>query len=347
MACCREVPEVSGAIEESSDPRLPFGQVLDGRFIIREVVGRSGMATIYRAEDLLYGRGEVAVKVPLSKIESDPAGFSRFRNEEEVGTRLCHPLLLRFLSVDGEKSRPYLVTEFLRGCTLDRLAAKHRPLPEADALKITSLVAEAVGFMHTWGYVHRDIKPGNVMICSDRTLRVLDFGLVAKPMRRRAFMAKLATPYGTPQYMAPEQVEQDLIDERTDIYCLGAVLYELLTGSTPLQDDDAWRSAFRRTTGDPVAPRLLNPALSPAAEEIVLHALQRKADDRYASMADFKADLDAPERVVVSGYSARLRPPRWKLSLHATPVAAGLLVGFGFLFLLVILFFVFRSLGAR
>lgn len=347
VSCCRDVPDVPGGIEESTDPRLPFGQVLDGRFLIREIVGRSGMATIYRAEDLLYNRGEVAVKVPLSKIESDPVGFSRFRNEEEVGSRICHPLLLRFYSVDGEKSRPYLVTEFLRGCTLDRLAHNHRPMPEADALKIASLICEAVGFMHDWGYVHRDIKPGNVMICCDQTLRVFDFGLVAKPMRRRSLLGKLATPFGTPQYMAPEQVEQGVIDERTDIYCLGAVLYELLTGSTPLQDEDVWQSAYRRTTGDPVAPRKLNPGISPQAEEIVLHALQRKADDRYASMAAFKADLDAPERVAVSGYSDRLRAPRWRLSLHTTPILAGLFIGFAAIFSLVVLFFIIRSLSAR
>jgi serine/threonine protein kinase len=347
VGVCAEVPEISGTIEPSNDPGLPYGQVLDGRFLIREIAGRSGMATIYRAEDLLYSRGEVAVKVPLSKIEGDPAGFSRFRTEEEVGSRLCHPLLLKFYSVDGEKSRPYLVTEFVRGCTLDRLARTNRPLPEADALKIASLVCDAVGFMHDWGYIHRDIKPGNIMICSDKSLRILDFGLASKPMRRRSLVTKLTTPFGTPQYMAPEQVEQGLIDERTDVYCLGAVLYELLTGSTPLPDEDPWQSAYRRTTGDPVAPRKLNPKISPQAEEIVLHALQRKADDRYPGMAAFKADLDAPERIPVTGYSERLRAPRWKLSLHATPVLAGLVAGFSVLSSLVILFFIIRSLSAR
>jgi serine/threonine protein kinase len=338
VGVCDDVPDIQGTIEPSNDPRLPHGQVLDGRFLIMEIVGRSGAATIYRTEDLLHGRREAALKIPLAMIESDPAGFARFRNEEEIGLQLCHPFLLKFHPVDGEKSRPYLATEFLRGCTLDRLARENRPLPEMDALKITSLVCDALDYMHGSGFIHRDIKPGNIMICRDQTLRILDFGLASKPMRRRSVMAKLATPFGTPQYMAPEQVEQGLIDERTDIYCLGAVLYELLTGFTPLQDEDPWQSAYRRTTGDPIAPRKLNPAISPQAEEIVLHALQRKSGDRYASMTAFKADLDAPERVVVTGYCDRLRAPRWRLSLHATPILTGFVIGFSVIFALVVLF---------
>jgi serine/threonine-protein kinase len=234
------------------------------------------------------------------------------------------------------------VTEFLRGCTLDRLARKAGPLREDEALGIVSLIAAGLVYMHERGFIHRDIKPGNVMICTDRTLRILDFGLASRPMRHRALAARLTTPFGTPQYMAPEQVEQGLIDERTDVYCLGAVLYELLTGMTPLQGEDAWESAYRRTTGDPVAPRKLNPAISAQAEEIVLHALQRDAAGRYPGMAAFKADLDAPGKVSVTGYRDRLRPPRWKLSLHATPVLAGLVLGFSFLSLMVVGFVVLR-----
>ena len=112
-----------------------------------------------------------------------------------------------------------------------------------------------------------------------------------------------------------------------DYYCLGALLYELLTGSTPLQDEDVWQSAYRRVTGDPVAPRKLNAGISPQAEEIVLHAMQRRPEDRYQSMAAFQADLDAPERVRVTGYCDRLRRPRWKLSFHANPILAGALLG--------------------
>jgi serine/threonine-protein kinase len=314
--------------------------LLDGQFLIREVIGRSGMATIYRADDMNLGGREVAIKVPLQIAESDPVYFTRFCHEEEIGLKLSHPFLLKFHPLPGKKSRPYIVTELLRGCTLAHLNRESRPLPEFDALKIVSLVSDALDYLHEHGIIHRDLKPENIMICSDQTLRVMDLGLAAPPVRRRSALAKLTPIFGTPEYMAPEQVENGSIDERTDVYALGAILYEMLTGSVPFQNEDPWQSAFQRTTGDPIAPRILNPLLSPQAEEIVLHALQRKPGDRFPSMAAFKADLSAPGNVAVTGYCERLRPPRWKLSFQATPVLAGLLLGLAALLFFVLLFFI-------
>jgi serine/threonine-protein kinase len=342
VGCCQDIPEGRGGFEPSAEPLLGPGKVLDGRFLIREALGRSRMATIYRAEDMLQGRRNVAVKLPLRVVESDPVCFTRFRHEEEIGLKLHHPFLLKFIPVSGEKCQPYLVTEFLLGCTLDHIEHKNRPLPESDALRIVSLVCSAVGHMHEQGVIHRDLKPSNIMICRDRTLRVMDFGLSSPPVRQRNVLAKLTPIFGTAEYMAPEQVDNGPIDERTDIYGLGAILYELLTGSVPFKNEDPWQSAFQRTTGDPVAPRTLNPALSPQAEEIVLHALQRKPEGRYPDMEAFKADLDAPDRVQVTGYSRRLRPPRWKLSFQATPILAGSLLGVGALLFFALLFVFLR-----
>ena len=348
LVCCDNIPEYYGSTGASAEPELGLGQILDERFLICEVVSRGGMATIYRAEDLRNERRAVALKVPLMRVESDPAWFARFRHEEEVGLMLDHPFLLRFHPVAGGKCRPYLVTELLRGCTLDFLGYNARPLPESDALRIVSLVCDAVGHMHGRGIVHRDLKPSNIMVCRDHTLRVMDFGLASAPIRRRHLLAKLTPIFGTPEYMAPEQVENGSIDERTDIYALGAILYELLTGQVPFKNEDPWESAFQRTTGDPVAPRTLNPALSPEAEEIVLHALQRRPDGRYPSMAAFKADLVAPGRVQVTGYRDRLRAPRWKLGLQSTPILSGLLLGLGAILGLVVLFLMLRMrLAAR
>jgi serine/threonine-protein kinase len=297
------------------------------------------MSTLYRAEDMLNERRNVAVKLPLRNVESDPVCFSRFRNEEEIGLNLHHPFLLKFLAVAGEKSRPYLVTEYLDGCTLDYIARGNRPLPERDALKIVALVCDALSHMHEQGIIHRDIKPSNIMICRDGMLRVMDFGLSSPPIRNRSVLAKLVPIFGTAEYMAPEQVDNGPIDERTDIYSLGAILYELLTGSVPFKNEDPWQSAFQRTTGDPVAPRTLNPEISPQAEEIVLHAMQRDPGNRHPNMAAFKADLSAPESVPVTGYSQRLRPPRWKLSFQATPILMGALLGIGALVFFTAFFF--------
>ena len=341
--CCENIAEFRESIDPSDDPELQPGQVLDDRFVIREVFRRGGMATIYRAEDLLNERRDVALKVPFMIVESDPTAFARIRHEEQIGLKLSHPFLMRFLPIAGEKSRPYIATEFLRGCTLDHLGSGTRPLPEHDALKITSQICVAIGHMHGQGIIHRDLKPSNIMLCCDRTLRVMDFGLASPPMRRRSPLAKLTTILGTPEYMAPEQVMNGPIDERTDAYAVGAVLYELLTGQVPFKNEDSWQSAFQRTTGDPIAPRDLNPALSLQAEEIVLHALQRKPDDRYPSMAAFKADLDAPASVPVTGYCNRLQRPRWKLGFQSTPALAGLLLGVGAILSLVVLFLVIRA----
>ena len=343
VVCCQHIPEVEGSIEPSTEPQLRHDQVLDGRFLIRAAIGRSGMATIYRAEDMLNGRREVAIKVPLRKIESDPAHFRRFRREEEIGLKLSHPFLLKFLPVIGDKTHPYIVTEFLQGCTLTQLGSEKRPFTESDALKIVSLICEALEQMHRQGFIHCDLKPSNIMMCSDQTLRVMDFGLACPPIRQRSILAKLTSIMRSPEYMAPEQVDNGPVDERTDIYSLGAILYELLTGQVPFKNDDLWESAYQRTAGDPIAPRELNPRLSLQAEEVVLHALQRISSDRYSSMAAFKAELDEPARVPITGYAERLQSPRWKFSFQGTPLLAGWLLGFGAVLFLIILFLFLRS----
>jgi serine/threonine protein kinase len=176
------------------------------------------------------------------------------------------------------------------------------------------------------------------MICCDQTLRVLDYGLSMAPLRHRSVFAQLGNIFGAPEYMAPEQVENRPIDERTDIYSLGCILYELLTGKVPFANENQWQSAFQRTSGDPIAPRKLNPAISPQAEEVVLHALQRNPADRYPSMGAFEAELKAPDQVVVLGRCERLQPPRFKLSMNGTPLLAGLLLGIGALLLLAVMF---------
>jgi serine/threonine-protein kinase len=147
--------------------------------------------------------------------------------------------------------------------------------------------------------------------------------------------------------MAPEQVKNERTDERTDVYGLGAILYEMLTGVPPFQNENCWVTMNNRVTGDPVAPRRLNPQISAQAEEIVLHALQRNPVDRYPTIAAFKAELDDPQRVFVSGYCDRLQSPRWKLGMRETPIIAGTLVGVGFILLQVLAFLFLRHVLKR
>jgi serine/threonine protein kinase len=248
--------------------------------------------------------------VPLLKLEGDPAFFSRFEREEEIGLSLDHPGILKIIPVDPKaRSRPYLVMEYLEGQTLDEIMQQTRPMPEADALKIVSRLCDAVEYLHQHQVVHRDLKPQNVMLCNDGSLRIMDFGIAKAATSKRITFGGFSPTLGTPDYMAPEQVKGQRGDERTDIYSLGAILYEMLTGRLPFEGPNAYAVMNARLAGDPVAPRAHNPALGPEVEEIVLHAMARNPADRYQSAAAFKADLDAPERVHVTGRAGRLQAP--------------------------------------
>ena len=337
IACCQDLPEREG-LGPPLEEEYPPGHLLDGRFVIREAIGRSAMATIYRAEDREAGGSSVAVKVPLARVESDPALFGRFQREERIVSSLASPGLLRFIPAAREKSRPYFVTEYLDGCTLALVIHRSRPIPERDALRIAGALCRALAPMHESGIVHCDLKPANVMICRGGTLCVMDFGLASEIGSGGALLAGLTPLFGTPEYMAPEQVRNRRCDARTDIYCAGVILYQMLTGVLPFVHEDPWAAAQLRVTGDPVAPRSLNPAVSPQAEEIVLRAMRREPGERHQTAAELKGDLDAPERVQVTGLSEHLKAPRWRLSLQGTPFLAGALIGVGTLLFLVCLF---------
>jgi serine/threonine-protein kinase len=303
--------------DSTMDQDLQIDQVLDGRYQILEQISRSGMASIYRALDLKTGH-PVALKVPYMQFESDPAFYTRFEREEQIGTKLRHPYILRLETPpDLEKSRPYLVMEFLQGQTLGKLMKSIKPLPVADALKIASRICDALQYLHENNVIHRDLKPDNIMICDDGSIRLMDFGIAKMEGARRLTFGKFQPAMGTPDYMAPEQVKGQRGDARTDIYSLGAMLYEMVTGYPPFEGANPLVIMNSRLTGDPVAPRSKNPEIPPAVEEIILHAMARKPDDRYATVAEMRHDLDYPFEVKITGRVERLEPVK--------PIRVGLL----------------------
>jgi serine/threonine-protein kinase len=299
--------------DQASYAGLRPGDTLDGRFLITATISDGGMATVFKAEDLHDHGQPVAIKVPHAKYATGLGAWSRSEREEEIGSQLSHHSVLRYVPVPGRPRGAYIVTEYLQGETLADRLRRTRRLPEREALDIGRRVGEALQFLHEHGVVHYDLKPGNVMLCIDGSIRLLDFGL-AQPIETRRFRLHGTAPaMGTTEYIAPEQLRGKHGRPSADIYSLGAMLYEMLTGAAPFPGDDPTDSGSQRLTGDPAAPRKMNSAISPQAEEIVLRALQRDPAHRYPTAAAMKADLAAPRQVRVTGLCDRLRPStRWK-----------------------------------
>jgi serine/threonine-protein kinase len=289
--------------------RVNTGQIVDDRFLLVEEIGHGGMSTIFRAEDLHDDHRSVVVKVPLPVFSSGIGSWSIFQREEEIGLKLDHPFVLKFLALPGPaRHRNYVATEFVPGQTLHRRLRDKQPLPESEALRIAGQICDAVAHLHERGFVHYDLKPGNVMICPDGSIRLIDFGLAHDVVTRRFALGAQAPAIGSAEYVAPEQIRRRRGRTSADVYAIGAILYTMLTGSPPFPDDDPFVVASARTLGDPPAPRALNPAVSREAEEIALRALRRDPAERYPSAAAMKADLDDTSGVVVTGLCERLKP---------------------------------------
>ena len=304
-----------GVAAPRSGTELSPGNIVDDRFIITEVLSHGGMATIFKARDLRNQNADVALKAPHGDIELNARSSSFFQREGEIGARLDHPFILKYMPVQGRKSRPYLVTEYLRGCTLADLLSAFKLFPEEDGLAIASLICEGLQYLHDREVIHRDLKPGNIMICFDGSIRIIDFGTArAADSRRLGFLAPAP---GTPHYMAPERVKGRRGDARTDIYSLGVILYQMLTGTIPFDDEDTNKIMAMRVTGDPIAPRKLNPKISPQVEEIILRAMDRNPAKRHPTVAALKLELDAPGWVEITGRCERLTPSTaWKRGLR-------------------------------
>jgi serine/threonine protein kinase len=283
---------------------LHAGEILDGRFKIAEPIGRGGMGSVFKATDLTTGCS-VAVKM-FFDFERDPAFLSRFERGIEIARNLDHPGIAKIIAV-GYPGRSYLVTEYLEGETLWERLQRVRPLPAGEALRIATLICDSLEYMHSQDIVHRRLKPTDVMLGRDGSVRIMDIGLAMAGGVRRLTSDGLFRRLGTPYYMAPELVRGQHGDARVDIYSLGALLYEMSTGHAPYDEQHDLCSVMNaRLVGDPVAPRVHNPMITPTIEEIILHALARD-DDRYPSAAAVRHDLAAPELVPVTGRAGRLK----------------------------------------
>ena len=284
---------------------VSVGENLD-QYKLIEVIARSGMASIFKAIDQVDG-ATVAIKVPYMQFESDVVFYGRFQREEEVGRRLNHPNIIKVLT-PKRKSRMYIAMEYVEGLSLRAMMREPDGMPTEKALDIARQICEAMVYMHSQGVVHRDLKPENILVTHEGQIKIMDFGIALDESARRLTWSGLSSTIGTPDYMAPEQVSGRRGDVRTDIYSLGVILYEMLTGNLPYSGPNVYTVMRSKTTEDPQPPSAFKPDIDPHLEEIVLHAIERSPRDRYASANEMLEDLRDPSRVVPKGRAQRLHP---------------------------------------
>ncbi len=273
------------------------GDQLD-HYRIGNLVARSGMASIYRATDVRDGR-DVAIKIPHPEVECDPALYDRFKREEEIGKTLDHPGVMKVF-VDENRSQVYMVREWVEGRLLRKILDDERKLSTERTLRLTLRILDALGYIHARGVVHRDLKPENIMVDERDAIKIIDFGIAGSAKSRRLTFAKLSQTMGTPDYISPEQVKGKRGDARSDLYALGVMLYEMLTGKVPFTGENPFVIMNDRLLNNPVPPREIDSSITPQLQEVIYRALERDPKNRYPNARDFAWDLEHLDQVGVT-----------------------------------------------
>jgi beta-lactam-binding protein with PASTA domain/tRNA A-37 threonylcarbamoyl transferase component Bud32 len=315
-----------------TQPRL-----LGERYELEGVVGRGGMAEVYRARDIRLDR-IVAIKTLRADLARDQTFQARFRREAQSAASLNNPSIVAVYDTGEDLSTgvpvPYIVMEYVDGRTVrDLLIEGHRLLPERS-LEIISGVLRALEYSHQAGIVHRDIKPGNVMVTRNGDIKVMDFGIARAMSDAQATMTQTAQVIGTAQYLSPEQARGERVDSRSDLYSTGCLMYELLTGRPPFTGDSPVAIAYQHVRENPIPPSRLDPDIPPWADAIVLKAMAKSPNDRYQTAAEMQADIQraasgmqvaamapTPTRADYYGYQDRTQRMGPQTMMGAAPTA--------------------------
>ncbi len=275
-------------------------RLLAGRYQIGALLGRGGMADVHAGTDTRLGR-KVAVKLLKPSLANDPKFRLLFREEAQKAARMAHPTIVRVFDAGEETVRdangfetqlPFIVMEYVDGRLLKDIIAEG-PLEQAEAARIVEQVLTALEYSHRALLVHRDIKPGNIMITQNGQVKVMDFGIARAVSDNSATVADTSAVLGTAQYFSPEQARGETVDARTDLYSTGVVLFELLTGQPPFHGDRAVAVAYQHISETPTRPSSLNSKVSPAMDAVVLHSLEKDKFTRFQSAAEFRSALES------------------------------------------------------
>lgn len=283
------------------------GKTYGGRYEVIEQVGLGGMAEVYRARDELLGR-EVAVKVLNDKLSGDKSFVERFRREAQAAANLSHPNIVSLYDYGSDEGANFIVMELIDGRGLERIISEEGALLPERAAEMASDVARALERAHATGLVHRDIKPSNIMITSYGQTKVTDFGIARAIGDGDQTMTQTGMVIGTASYLSPEQAQGNPVDARSDVYALGCVLYEMLTGGPPFKGDTPLSIAYKHVREEPTPPSSVNADIPAALDAIVMKALAKNPDNRYQTAREMRDDL---QRFLAGE------------EIHATPLLAG------------------------
>lgn len=282
---------------------LNIGRKLDGRYEITELIGIGGMAHVYKAIDLMENK-VVAVKILKMEFAESEEFLRRFRNESKAIAVLSHPNIVKIFDVGFSDEINFIVMEYIDGITLKEFMEQQQVLRWKDALHFITQILRALQHAHDRGIVHRDIKPQNIMLFSDGSIKVMDFG-IARFSRIDGKTISDKT-IGSVHYISPEQAKGDFTDERSDLYSVGVMLYEMLTGQKPFDGDNPVAVALMHMQDTPTYPRDVNPSIPMALEEIILHAMEKNPAKRYQSASEMIKDIDMfkIDQSIVFGYNS-------------------------------------------
>ncbi len=278
-------------------------QHLSDRYEIGEILGFGGMSEVHLARDLRLHR-DVAIKVLRADLARDPSFYLRFRREAQNAAALNHPAIVAVYDTGEAETAtgplPYIVMEYVDGVTLRDIVHTEGPMPAKRAIEVIADACQALNFSHQHGIIHRDVKPANIMISKAGAVKVMDFG-IARALADANSVTQTAAVIGTAQYLSPEQARGEKVDARSDVYSLGCVLYEILTGEPPFTGDSPVAVAYQHVREDPVPPSQRHNDIAPELDAVVLKALAKNPDNRYQTAAEMRADLvrvhsgEAPE----------------------------------------------------